>query len=245
MIIIPNRIIKESICTSDSIDNLTWFEEVFFYRLIVNCDDYGRFDGRPAILKSRLFPLKDITTKQIEDCLNKLASAGMVVRYTSNAKPFLQISTWENHQQIRNHKSKYPSLDEADNIQLKSIDINNNQLKSVAPVIQSNPIQSEYKSESESMLGTSSNVPSPVASLVLKDGTMFEVTEEMLRKYQKVYKNLDCKQEIEKMALWCDSTPAKRKTKAGISRFINNWLSRESEKGGNSSDETNWQKSSW
>ena len=35
----PNRIIRESICTSDSVDKLSWFEEVLFYRLIVNCDD--------------------------------------------------------------------------------------------------------------------------------------------------------------------------------------------------------------
>ena len=36
----PNRILKESICRSDTIDHLTWFEEVLFYRLIVSCDDY-------------------------------------------------------------------------------------------------------------------------------------------------------------------------------------------------------------
>ena len=36
----PNRIIRESICTSDSVDKLSWFEEVLFYRLIVNCDDF-------------------------------------------------------------------------------------------------------------------------------------------------------------------------------------------------------------
>ena len=55
----PNRILKESICVSDDIDGLSWFEEVVFYRLLVNCDDYGRFDGRPAVLKNRLFPLKE------------------------------------------------------------------------------------------------------------------------------------------------------------------------------------------
>ena len=58
----PNRILKESICTSDQIDALTWFDEVVWYRLIVNCDDYGRMDGRPAVLKSRLFPLKGNVT---------------------------------------------------------------------------------------------------------------------------------------------------------------------------------------
>lgn len=51
----PNRILKESVCTSDTIAKLTWFEEVLFYRLIVNCDDYGRFDGRPQIVKTDCF----------------------------------------------------------------------------------------------------------------------------------------------------------------------------------------------
>lgn len=62
----PNRLLRESICRSESIDALSWFEEVLFYRLIVNCDDYGRFDGRPAIIKGSLFPLKDVAIKDIE-----------------------------------------------------------------------------------------------------------------------------------------------------------------------------------
>ena len=52
----PNRIIKESICTSDTIDQMSWFEECFWHRLIVNCDDYGRFDARPAVLIIKAFP---------------------------------------------------------------------------------------------------------------------------------------------------------------------------------------------
>ena len=73
----PNRILKESICTSDSIDRLSWFEEVVFYRLIVNCDDYGRFDGRVALIKNKLFPLKEsVTFKAVEDAINKLATVG-------------------------------------------------------------------------------------------------------------------------------------------------------------------------
>jgi len=46
----PNRIIKESICRSEEIDSLSWFEEVLFYRLIVTCDDFGRYDGRAKII---------------------------------------------------------------------------------------------------------------------------------------------------------------------------------------------------
>lgn len=87
----PNRIIKESVCRSDSIDSLSWFEEVLFYRLIVVCDDYGRFDGRPAIIKGACFPLKDIRVEQIEKALDKLSTVGMIWRYNVGDKSFLQL----------------------------------------------------------------------------------------------------------------------------------------------------------
>ena len=105
----PNRIIKESICTSDNIDQLSAFQETMFYRLIVNCDDYGRFDGRPKIIASKLFPLKDIRVQQIEEGLRALTSAELVTLYEVNGKPFLQMKTWDRHQQIRAKKSKYPA----------------------------------------------------------------------------------------------------------------------------------------
>ena len=90
----PNRIIKESICTSDSLDALSWFEEVLFCRLIVNCDDYGRFDGRIAVIKNRLFPLKDtLTAKAVEDGINKLAMVGLVRLYECDSKPYLFLPT--------------------------------------------------------------------------------------------------------------------------------------------------------
>lgn len=105
----PNRILKESICTSDSIDSLGWFEEVLFYRLIVNCDDFGRFDGRTAVIKNRLFPLKDnLTLKNVEQAINKLARAGLVTLYESDGKPFLFLPTWNEHQTIRAKRSRYP-----------------------------------------------------------------------------------------------------------------------------------------
>ena len=122
-----NRILKESICTSDTVDQLTWFEEVFFYRLIVNCDDYGRMDGRPKILRTRLFPLKEgITDKQVEAALNALRTAGIVEVYMYDDRPYLQLRTWGKHQQIRAKKSKYPQPNTSESIgnQLISDDCN-------------------------------------------------------------------------------------------------------------------------
>ena len=107
---------------------------------MVNCDDYGRYDGRLKVLKADLFPLKDgVTLTQIDKALNKLSTAGMVQVYEYDQKPFLQLVTWEKHQNIRNHKSKYPqppaNIDNCN--QLQTIANNCNQSQTNAPVIQS------------------------------------------------------------------------------------------------------------
>ena len=141
----PNRILKESICTSESIDRLSWLEEVTFYRLIVNCDDYGRMDARPPILRARLFPLKTLTDKQVQSAIESLRSAGMIDLYKVDGRSYLQIRQWALHQQIRSKKSKFPAPDS----ELKPDDIRCNQMISDAPVIQSES-ESETESESES-----------------------------------------------------------------------------------------------
>lgn len=139
----PNRIIKESICVSDSIADLSWFEEVLFYRLIVSCDDYGRFDGRIPVIKNRLFPLKDnLTAKAVSDGINKLASAGLVALYEFEGKPYLYLPTWNDHQNVRAKKSKYPAPEDSVNTSVcRCI-----QTDADVPVIQS---ESESISESE------------------------------------------------------------------------------------------------
>lgn len=108
----PNRIIKESICTSESISSLNWFEQVFFIRLLVTVDDYGRIDARPRILKGKLFPLEDVTAAQIENGLKKLSTSGMVCLYEVGGKPFLELTAWLKHNKPRATESKYPAPDE-------------------------------------------------------------------------------------------------------------------------------------
>lgn len=97
-----NRTLKQSICVSEDINRLSWFEEVLFYRLIVNCDDYGRFDGRASVIRSQLFPLKDsLTAKAVEQALHELANVGLVEIYQSESgRPTLRLPSWGTHQRI-------------------------------------------------------------------------------------------------------------------------------------------------
>ena len=157
----PNRILKESICTSDSIDGLGWFEEVLFYRLIVNCDDFGRFDGRPAIIKNRLFPLKEtLTVKAVTGAINKLASAGLVTLYMFEGKPYLYLPTWNYHQTVRAKRSKYPAPEDG----CESVNTSENicnQMNANVPVIQSNPNPIRNPNTNAEDAGEAPAFPSP------------------------------------------------------------------------------------
>ena len=104
----PTRLISQNICKSKSINNLTPFEECLFYRLIVSCDDYGRYDANTKLLKGFLFPLKEVTFAQIEKSLQSLAREGMVQVYECNGESYLQLSNWDKFQNVRSKKSKYP-----------------------------------------------------------------------------------------------------------------------------------------
>ena len=125
----PNRFIRESICTSDNIDSLTEFQEIFFYRLIVNCDDFGRFDGRAKLLSSRLFPLRSVTEEKVEETLAALENADLIFVYYVRRRPYLQVKTWDKYQQRRATESKYPAPENADDISpAESNDNNCNQM---------------------------------------------------------------------------------------------------------------------
>ncbi len=76
------------------------------------------------------------------------------------------------------------------------------------------------------------NDSAPVAELPLADGTVFEVFEADVRKWSELYPAVDVLQALRSMVGWCDANPSKRKTRVGIARFINTWLSKEQDRGG-------------
>ena len=138
----PNRIIKESICTSEDIAGLSMGAEILFYHLMVKVDDFGVYFGNEQIIKNTCFPLKssEIKLKQVESWLNELVKAGLLFAYVAeDGKKYVQFTKWAKHQQIRAKKSKYPLFDSTCN-QLLADDDN-----SCRNPIQSNPnpIQSE------------------------------------------------------------------------------------------------------
>ena len=75
-----------------------------------------------------------------------------------------------------------------------------------------------------------STMPS-VIELILNDKSLFPVHQDDIDLWSELYPSVDIMQELRKMKGWLDSNPTKRKTKNGIKRFINSWLSREQDRG--------------
>ena len=242
-----NRILKQDICMSEEIEQLNWFEEVLFYRLIVNCDDYGCFDRRAKIIKGSLFPLKEVTTKQIDAAIDKLSTVGLVRVYEVQGRPYLQLTTWSKHQRLRSTKHKYPTPEEADSEQSAASCGNLRQsaascgLARASLRIQSES-ESEYEYESESEYycteqsddctmhparAQSEPEEADVPAVILNDGSEWRPSVQDVEEWKNLYPGVDIVVEFGRMRQWCKDNPKKCKTRNGVRRFARGWLDRQ------------------
>lgn len=102
--------IREGFLDSEKVAVLSWRTECFFHRLLLVADDYGLFDARPTVLRTRLFPLHldKISNQDIQDCLRETEEAGLVRAYCVGGKDYVQII---NFGQRRQSKPKFPLPD--------------------------------------------------------------------------------------------------------------------------------------
>lgn len=98
---VPSRVIRGDLLSSESLSRVSLEAEAFFARLILVVDDYGRFDARPLVIRSRAYPLRDVTLAQIDAWLIELEHAdgdsGPVQRYAVGGRDFLRLVNWERH----------------------------------------------------------------------------------------------------------------------------------------------------
>lgn len=71
----------------------------------------------------------------------------------------------------------------------------------------------------------------PAVELPLNDGDIYPVTQEQVAEWGSLYPAVDVMQQLRAMKGWLNANPAKRKTRRGILRFVNAWLSREQDRG--------------
>jgi len=102
----PNRILRPWL-DSEAMNSLSDAAEVFFVRLIMCVDDFGRFYGSPQLLKSYLYPMKNMRISDISRLIAACVKAGVIADYEHEGKRYLQIVKFK--QRLRKQKSIFPA----------------------------------------------------------------------------------------------------------------------------------------
>ena len=151
----PNRIIKESIRTSRSVNAMTDFQFRLWIYLITYVDDHGRGSADPELLKGLVFPrMKRVREQDISIALAELADKGAICLYEAGGEPLFYFPNWGDHQRIQTQRSKFPAPPPLTEIRANSQESTVTHGDSRCETVTNgyNPIQSESESESESVV---------------------------------------------------------------------------------------------
>lgn len=107
----PNRMIRESCRTSETLNQLSAEAERLFWRLTTVADDFGRFEADPRVILATCFPLKVglLKVETVGRWFKELVACSLVRTYVSGCKQLAFFVTWEKHQYTRAKTSKYPA----------------------------------------------------------------------------------------------------------------------------------------
>lgn len=111
---VQRRAIYPTMATSLSLARCTIGAQLLFDRLIAAADDQGRLQGDPLLVRAQCMPLIDrATIKAVDGWLNELQTETMVIRYSANGQPLIQIANWWAHQGWLRHlrPSRWPAPD--------------------------------------------------------------------------------------------------------------------------------------
>lgn len=104
----PNRILRDAALDSDRLAAVSEPAEVLFYRLIMLADDFGRFDGRMSVIRSRAFSLRQsVPEEEVSARMQELCKVGLIHSYSVSGKPYISIPRFGQRQ--RAEKSKFPA----------------------------------------------------------------------------------------------------------------------------------------
>ena len=104
--------------------------------------------------------------------------------------------------------------------------------KTIKTISSEPPACADAPSSSSSGSKPEKGVHEAVITLPLNDSSEYPIFEEQVIQWADLYPAVNVIQQLRNMKGWLEANPTKRKTKKGISRFVNAWLTRIQDKGG-------------
>lgn len=109
------RMVDPGFWQSENMAKLTIRQRLLFIGLFSNADDEGRLGGKPALIRSIVFPYEDISIKDIEEDLKNIEATGSIFRYSVKGNSYIQVTGWEKYQRVDKPKpSNIPPPSEND-----------------------------------------------------------------------------------------------------------------------------------
>lgn len=214
------RTIKPEFFTSSDIVSLTPLARLFYVSLWCESDREGRLSWNLRTFKLRYFPGDDCS---ISDLADELVSAGLVIPYEVDGKPYAEIPTFSEHQVINNRESQSV-------IPPRAFDASGTRESGVSG--EGKEGREGKGKERKEGNGASGDAIDGEILIPLNNGSEHRVTLADIAEYEMAYPRIDVVAELRKARAWSIANPAQRKTPRGASKFVNGWLSRANEKGG-------------
>ena len=217
------RMFAKTIIDSDAFLDMPLSTQALYFHLSMRADDEG-FINNPKKIQ-RMIGASD-------DDLKVLVAKNFVIPFESG---IVVIKHWRIHNYIRGdrlHETKY--TEEKSLLEVKE--------NGAYTLCLSSDRQMSDNRYTEDSIGKVSigkdNINNIIATpekeifitLTLNDKSEYGVSVDDVEDYKELYPAVDVEQQLRNMKGWCDANPTKRKTKSGIKRFINSWLSKEQDR---------------
>lgn len=186
------------------------------------------------------------TERQIKSALMKLREEGILLTGNYNKSPYDRTLWYAlsekglsivqncpiNSEDMSNEKDK--TVQSKEHESTMSLSQNVQPIPDIKPYIK--PDNKTDKKDFSSELENPAPEPeqkTQVINLPLNTGEEYPIFQNDIDIFAELYPAVDILQAMRAMKGWLMTNSKKRKTKRGISRFINSWLAREQDKGGN------------
>lgn len=104
------RTYKPEFFASEDVSVLPFRARLTWLGLWTQCDDHGRTKDNVKLIKAAVWPLDDVSLRDVEEDLATLAGHGRIVRYEVGGVRLLAVVNWHFHQSInRPGKPRFPA----------------------------------------------------------------------------------------------------------------------------------------
>jgi len=246
-----SRNIKPGIIQNDELASLDPYARIAFPHLWMLADFKGNIEYKPAKLKVQALPYDDV---DIEFILSELERGGFIQKYHENGSHYLHICKFEKHQNPhKNEVLRGTNIPTPEEVSARAkpeekpdvkqeLDQGTDQVETETEQGRhengSNPADSLIPDSGslipEEQQGSTSGDDSPasvdpdvVRDFPLKDGSDYIVPEDFVDKLKDTYRKLDVEHHLRCARLWLVAAPSRRKTKRGMTKFLNGWMGRQ------------------